>query len=50
MHYHMSALPIVMYQQFFYFRGFVVCLFKRYLAIHEDMQFDGVVVTYAACT
>ena len=44
MYHHVGAFAIVTHQQFLYLRSLVVCLAKWNMAIHQDMQFDGIVV------
>ena len=46
MHSHMGFLAIVVSQQILHFRGFVVGLAQTDVAIHHDVQFDGIVIAY----
>ena len=45
----MGVVAIVLAQQVFHFGGFVVSLAQGDVAIHQDMQFDGIVIANAAC-
>ena len=50
MYHHVGAFAIVTHQQFLYLRSLVVCLAKWNMAIHQNMQFDGVVISDATST
>ena len=50
MHRHVGISPIMLAQQLLYLRGFVVSLVERDVAIHQDVEFDGVVIADATGT
>ena len=44
MHDHVRLFPITLPQQILHLRGLVMCFFQRDVAIHQNMQFDGIVI------
>ena len=46
MHGNVGFLAIVVSQQILHLRGLVVSLAQADVAIHQDMQFDGIVIAY----
>ena len=45
---HMGLLAIVVTQQVLHFRGLIVSLAQTDIAIHQNMQFDGIVIANPA--
>lgn len=43
----MGLFAVSMYETFFHLGGFVMCLEKRYVTIHQDVQLNGIMVADA---
>ena len=47
---YVGFLAIVVAQQILHLRGLIVGLAQTDVAVHQDMQFDGIVITYPSCS
>ena len=47
---YVGFLAIVVAQQILHLRGLVMGLAQTDIAIHQDMQFNGIMITYPSCS